>query len=145
MTNLLVERDTQRMISQYDGSFSGPALVGAVIFKGGLVKLGTAGTITRGGGAIATGNKTLGRAKKTFNPAVAGDIVEYETGIFLYAHTGAIVAASRGLVCYADDDNVMSLTATNMVAGRVYDLGPLANTAWIIIDGGISNTSVVGN
>lgn len=144
MVNLLVERDTPRMISQYDGSFAGPALVGAVIFKGGLVKMGTAGTITRGGGAIATGNKTLGRAKKTFNPAVVGDIVEYETGIFLYASTG-IVAASRGLVCYADDDNVLSLTATNMVAGRVYDLGPTANTVWVIVDGGISHTSVVGN
>lgn len=145
MANLTGERDTQRMISQYDGSFAIPALVGAVVFKGGLVKAGTAGTGTKGGGATATGNKTLGRAKKTFNPAVAGDVIEYETGIFLYACTGAVVAASRGLVCYADDDQTVSLTATNMVAGRVYDLGPVANTCWVIVDGGISNTSVVGN
>lgn len=144
MANLTGERDTPRMISQYDGSFAIPALAGQVIFKGGLVKAGTAGTGSKGGGAIATGNKTLGRAKKTYNPAVAADFIEYETGIFLYAHTGAIVAASRGLVCYADDDQTLSLTATNMVAGRVYDLGPLANTAWVIIDGGISNTAVVG-
>ena len=138
MANLIAERDTQRMISQYDGVGSIPALVGAVVFKGGLVKIGTAGTGTKGGGATATGIKTLGRAKKTFNPAVAGDVIEYETGIFLYACTGAIVAASRGAICYADDDQTVSLTNTNMVCGRVYDLGPFANTAWVIIDGSIS-------
>lgn len=143
MANLTAERDTQRAISQYDMSLSGPALVGAVIFKGGLVKIGTAGTLTKGGGAIATGNKTVGRAKKTYNPAVAGDIVEYESGIFRFANSGAIVAASRGLICYADDDQTVSLTATNMVAGRVYDLD--SQGVWVIIEPGASYTSVVGN
>lgn len=143
MANLLVERDTQRAISQFDMSLSGPALVGAIIFKGGLVKIGTAGTLTRGGGAIATGNKTVGRAKKTYNPAVAGDIVEYESGIFRFANAGAVVAASRGLICYADDDQTVSLTATNMVAGRVYDVD--TQGVWVVIDPGASYTSVVGN
>lgn len=143
MSNLLVERDTPRMISQFDMSLSGPALVGAVIFKGGLVKIGTAGTLTRGGGAVATGNKTVGRAKKTFNVAVAGDVVEYESGIFRFANAGAVVAASRGLICYADDDQTVSLTATNMVAGRVYDVD--TQGVWVLIDPGASYTSVVGN
>jgi hypothetical protein len=141
MANLTAQRDTPRMISQYDGVGYAPMLVGGIVFKGGLVKMGTAGTATRGGGAIATGNKTLGRAKYTINPAVAGDIIEYETGIFLFANAGAVVAASRGLVCYADDDQTVSLTATNMVAGRVFDVTPAG--VWVIVDGGISNTAVV--
>lgn len=143
MANLTGERDTQRMISQFDMSLAGPALAGAVIFKGGLVKVGTAGTLTKGGGAVATGNKTVGRAKKTYNPAVATDIVEYESGIFRFANSGAVVRASVGLICYADDDQTVSLTNTNMVAGRVYDIDSLG--VWVIIDPGASYTSVVGN
>lgn len=143
MANSLVERDTPRMISQYDGKGAIPALAGQVIFKGCLVKANTAGTGSKGGGAIATGNKTLGRAMKTFNPAVAGDVIEYETGIFLFANAGAIVVASRGLICYADDDQTVSLTNTNMVAGRVYDVTPAG--VWVIVDGSVSNTAVVGN
>ncbi len=125
MANLTAQRtSTQRRRSAWDMRFSGAALAAQVIFKGGMVGVdATAGTIRKGGGVIATfTGPMLGRARKTFNAAVAADVVEWEQGIFNWTNVGAITIASRGKLCFADDDQSVSLTATNVTAGIVIDV-----------------------
>jgi hypothetical protein len=125
MANLTSQRtSTQRKVSPFDWRRGGLALAGQVIFKGGMVGIDSAaGTIRKGGGVIATFNgPMLGRARKTFNPAVATDVVEWEEGVFNWTNIGAITIASRGKLCYADDDQSVSLTNTNVVAGIIEDV-----------------------
>ncbi len=123
----------ERRLSSIDEKGGGLALAAQVIFKGGMVGIdATAGTIRKGGGVIATfTGGMLGRALRTFNPAVATDFVEWETGIFRYTNVGGITIASRGKICFADDDQSVSLTNTNVTAGRIEDVDSLG--VWVRI------------
>jgi len=127
MANLTATSNTkyiEKRLSAFDDRGGGLALAAQVIFKGGMVGIdATAGTIRKGGGVIATfTGGMLGRSLVTLNPAVATDIVEWEIGIFCYTNVGAITIASRGKICYADDDQSVSLTNTNVIAGRIEDV-----------------------
>lgn len=139
MANLTAQRNaTKRKLSPFDWTRGALALAAQVIFKGGMVGIGTAGTVRKGGGVIATFNGgMLGRAKKTFNPAVATDFVEWEEGVFNWTNIGAITIASRGLLCYADDDQSVSLTATNVVAGIIEDVD--ADGVWVAMGMGFAS------
>jgi hypothetical protein len=140
MANLTSQRTaTKRRLSPYDWTRGGLALAAQVIFKGGMVGIdSTAGTIRKGGGVIATFNGgMLGRAKKTFNPAVATDVVQWEEGVFNWVNVGAITIASRGKLCYADDDQSVSLTATNVVAGIIEDVD--ADGVWVAMGMGFAS------
>jgi hypothetical protein len=127
MANLTATSDIkyiERRISAEDEKGFGLALAAQVIFKGGMVGVdATAGTIRKGGGVIATfTGSMLGRAMRTFNPAVATDVIEFEYGIFRYTNVGGITIASRNKLCFADDDQSVSLTATNVTAGIIEDV-----------------------
>lgn len=139
MANLTAQRtSTKRKKAPWDFTRGALALAAQVIYKGGMVGIGTAGTIRKGGGVIATFNGgMLGRAKKTFNPAVATDVVEWEEGIFNWVNVGAITIASRGLLCYADDDQSVSLTATNVVAGIIEDVD--SDGVWVAMGMGFAS------
>ena len=121
MANATVTRSTLRKISAWDMKEGGLALAGQNMVQGCMCGIGTAGTIRRGGGVIATFNGAmLGRQlTKTLASAAATDIIEWETGIFCWANIGAITNASRGLLCYADDNQSVSLTNTNVIAGTI--------------------------
>lgn len=114
----------ERRLSAYDMKRGGLALAAQVIFKGGMVGIdATTGLIRKGGGVIATfRGGMLGRAKRTFNPAVVTDQVEWDQGIFRYTNVGGITIADRGKICFADDDQSVSLTATNVTAGFIEDV-----------------------
>lgn len=117
-------RNTLRKISSKDMKHGGLVLAAQVIFRGCMVgRDATAGTIRRGGGVVATfTGGMLGRCMNTRNPAVAGDVAEYEEGIFCWNNIGSITIASIGKPCYADDDQSVSLTNTNAIAGTIEDV-----------------------
>ncbi len=140
MANLTAQRtSTQRRISPFDWRQGGLALAAQVIFKGGMVGIdATAGTIRKGGGVIATfTGPMLGRARKTFNPAVATDVVEWEEGVFNWTNIGAITIASRGKLCFADDDQSVSLTNTNVTAGIIVDVDSFG--VWVAMGVGMGS------
>jgi hypothetical protein len=58
----------------------------------------------------------------TKNPAVATDTIEWDEGIFCWQNVGGITIASRGKTCFADDDQSVSLTNTNVTAGTIEDV-----------------------
>jgi hypothetical protein len=129
-------RSCQKKVSAWDMNHAFAAATGAVIFPCAMVALNTAGLITRAGGALAGFNGGVrGRAKRQLgnlsNPALAGDIAEYEQGIFLYGNPASITIASRGLLCYAPDDNNVNLTNTNITAGVIYDVDTAG--VWVAI------------
>jgi hypothetical protein len=117
-------RNTLRRISSKDMKHGGLALAGQVIFAGCMVGIdATAGTIRKGGGVIATfTGGMLGRSRVTKNPAVATDTIEWDEGIFCWQNVGGITIASRGKTCFADDDQSVSLTNTNVTAGTIEDV-----------------------
>jgi hypothetical protein len=123
----------QRKLSAYDMKRGGLALAAQVIFKGGMVGIdAAAGTIRKGGGVVATfRGGIVGRAKRTFNPAIATDVVEWDQGIFRYTNVGGITIADRGKICYADDDQSVSLTNTNVIAGVIEDVDSVG--VWVLI------------
>ena len=122
-----------RKTSAYDMKRGGFALAAQVIFEGGMVGIdASTGLIRKGGGVIATfTGGMLGRVKRTFNPAVATDVIEWEQVIFRYTNVGGITIASRGKVCYADDDQSVSLTNTNVIAGVIEDVDSVG--VWVLI------------
>lgn len=132
MANLTAQNTATGMkVAPWRFKRGGLALAAQVIFKGGMVGIdATAGTIRKGGGVIATfTGPMLGRSLVTKNPAVAADVIEWEEGIFLWANIGAITIASRGKLCFADDDHSVSLTNTNATAGIIEDVD--ASGVWV--------------
>lgn len=124
-------RDTDRKRSPFDWKRGGLALASQTIVKGCMVGIdATAGTIRRGGGVIATfTGPMLGRAMKYFSSALATDVVEWEEGVFRWNNIGGITITSRGKLCYADDDQSVSLTNTNVTAGIIEDVDSLG--VWV--------------
>lgn len=124
-------RDTDRKLAPWDMKRGGLALAAQVLIAGCMCGVdATAGTIRRGGGVIATFTGPMcGRLKNSFAlrngntaSALATDIVEWEEGIFCWNNIGAITIASRGKLCFADDDQSVSLTNTNVTAGIIEDI-----------------------
>jgi len=122
--NGYVARSTLRRISSYDMKRGGLALASQTIYRGCMVGLdASAGTVRRGGGVAATfTGAMLGRSMTTKLPTVATDVIEWEQGIFCWLNVGGITIASRGKPCYADDDQSVSLTNTNVLAGVIEDV-----------------------
>ena len=131
MANATAFRDTDRKASPWDAKYGGLALAGQTLVAGCMCGLdATAGTVRRGGGVIATfTGQMLGRLKASFalrngitSSALATDVVEWEEGIFCWNNIGSITIASRGKLCFADDDQSVSLTNTNVTAGIIEDV-----------------------
>jgi len=122
--NGYLARNTLHKIGAKDQKRGGLALAGQTIYQGCMVGIdATAGTIRRGGGVIATfTGAMLGRSKVTKLPTVATDVIEWDEGIFCWVNVGGITIASRGKPCYADDDQSVSLTNTNVIAGVIEDV-----------------------
>ena len=127
-------RNTLRKLSAYDMKHGGLALAAQTLYQGTMVGLDAAAkTVRRGGGLIATfQGGMLGRMLSPSKlPAVVTDVVEWEQGIFCWANIGAITLASKGAICYADDDQSVSLTNTNVIAGVIEDV--TAEGVWVLM------------
>lgn len=136
MANLTAARKaTERKISCFDMDHNYPLVTGSTVYEGGMVMLDTTGKVERGGGATATGKYVLGRAKTSKVVSVAGDRMEIEQGIFRWANAGAIAEANIGDLCYADDDQTVSLTNTNVPAGRI--VGVDSDGVWVLSGFGV--------
>lgn len=122
-------RNTKSKLVRSNARFGNLALAGQTFYNGCMCGIdATAGTIRRGGGVIATftgpmlGRIHLPKGLKTIASALATDYVEWEEGVFNWTNVGAITLASKGKLCYADDDQSVSLTATNVIAGIIEDV-----------------------
>ncbi len=120
MAALAAERNTPQMADIQRSPLSWPQGTNT-IYKGSLVVLNAAGFAEPA--TTATAKTAAGRAKKTqVNTGSAGAVsIEVEEGIFKWANAGGdlVVAADRGLVVYATDDQTVNHTATGKsVAGK---------------------------
>jgi hypothetical protein len=129
MANLTAKRDTKKMLSPYEMVLNYAKASGVTLFVGGMCGLNTSGEVIRGGGAAAGFNKLLGRVKK-----VTDTRVEAETGIFKWVNNGSntVVVGDIGKLCYAVDDQTVSMLNTNVVAGRVIAVD--SDGVWVLTE-----------
>ena len=94
------------------------------IHQGALVALNASGLLVPM--STATGLRALGRAEESKVSAASGaTLCKVSTGVFKYANDGGdpVTTAARGAVCYATDDQTVSITATGKsVAGVVVEV-----------------------
>jgi hypothetical protein len=138
MADLLAARkETTRKLSCFDMDHEYPMVTSSVVFEGGMIMIDTTGRIQRAGGVAANGKYVLGRATRSVASAAAGEILKVEQGIFKWANAGAIAEANIGDLCYADDDQTVSLTNTNVPAGRI--VGVDSDGVWVLCGLGVRN------
>lgn len=146
LTAPVVASFQQRKLSAYDMKRGGAAKAAQTLWKGCMVGFdATLGTVIRGGGVIATFNGHIQGVFRGYGAGqlqsfgttatVGGELVEFECGIFRMKNIGAITIASRGKLCFADDDQSVSLTNTNVTAGIIEDVDALG--VWVAIGMGL--------
>lgn len=95
-------------------------VTGASCLKGTMLALTTAGL----GGNPDTANAAfvVGIATESIASAAAGQQTEARKGRFWFVNGGSFTAADRFKPCYADDNQTVSATSTNPVAGVIVDV-----------------------
>jgi hypothetical protein len=132
MAALITRRSTQRH------SGGGPERVFEVamaasttIHQGALVGQNASGLLVPM--TAATGLRAIGRAEQSLTSGVGQNPrMRVSTGVFGWSNDAGdlVTSAARGAVCYASDDQTVSITSTGKsVAGVVIDLD--GTTVWV--------------
>lgn len=118
MANLTADRDTRKLLMEPSAKHNAVVDDNATIYKGGMVGFdATTGLLIRGGGAAAGFTGALvGRACASISGTHSGEKMDFETGVFGWENNG-LDETDLNTVVYADDDQTVSSTNTNVPAG----------------------------
>ncbi|MDR3323125.1 MAG: hypothetical protein LBS89_02860 [Zoogloeaceae bacterium] len=127
MTALTAPRNTLKKLGDIQGY---PVKGGVILYQGGIAGV-EAGLAVPGGTADSV---SVGRVEQTVDAtnAVDGELnVTVEAGIFQLASDGSIVAANIGVPAYLADDQTVTSTSTQPLAGNI--LAVDAGGVWVRI------------
>lgn len=130
MANLTADRDTRKLLMEPSAKHNAVVDDDATIYKGGMVGFdASTGLLIRGGGAAADFTGPLvGRASASISGTHSGVNIDFETGVFGWVNNG-LTEADLNTVVYADDDQTVSATNTNVPAGILVRIE--GNTAFV--------------
>ncbi len=113
---------TNRMLSPYDFKLENQDLAtGAVAYQGCGAAVDTSGKLVRASAATAV--KTAGFFCATNASAAAGDQIDVQQGIGLFANgSAALTDADRFQPCYWEDDQTVGGNSSGLYAGLVVDV-----------------------
>lgn len=137
--SLTAARDTPRKLSPYDYKDNLVVATAQTIYQGALVGIDGSGNMVNASDATCV--KVVGRASKsTGTPgspgaSSAGDRLEYEAGIFLFANDGtktlAVASGDRYGAAYVVDEQTVGNDNSGLFAGLVQDID--SSGAWVLV------------